>query len=136
MYAQASRLGILLCVFLAAGCAASGEGGDREFRDPNVLTLEQIEAVRVTNAYEAVVRLRSRWLRARGQTQISGGSGEDFEVQAYLDDQKLRGVTDLQNIEIAAVEYIRYFPPTEASARWGFGHGAGAILVSTRPLER
>jgi hypothetical protein len=122
-------------VVLAGACASSGERSDRQYRSPNTLTYEQISEVRATNAYEVVERLRSQWLRRRGQTQLPGSAGE-FEVQVYLDDVRLGGVERLHEIGIAEIEYMRYFPPSEASSRWGFGHGAGAIVVSTRPLER
>lgn len=135
-----TRRALLATLLLAATAGCAGRppaGGTVTSRD--VLTIEQIAAVRATNAYEAVERLRSRWLRERGSTQVPPSSdGAQFlenKVQVYLDDQRLGDVQNLRRIEIAAVQYIRYFSPTEAAARWGFNHGGGAIYVSTRPLE-
>ena len=56
------------------------------------------------------------------------------QVLVYIDDQKFGPVESLKRIEIAAVEYIRFYGPAEASSRWGFGHGGGVIFVSTRPM--
>lgn len=123
----------------AAGCATSGERSDDEFRSRDVLTLEQINSVRATNAYEAVERLKSQWLRTRGSAQLPTADGQpqfdENEVLVYLDDQRLGGVQNLRGIEIAAVRYIQYYSPAQASARWGFNHGGGVIFVSTQPLD-
>lgn len=129
---------LLLGVLAASGCA--GAAGGKTVTDRTVLTRQQIEQVRAINAYEAVQRLRPRWLRNRGTAQMPAqGSSMQFRenaVQAYLNDQKLGDVDQLRNVEIAVVQYIRHFSPTEASARWGFNHENGAIYVSTRPLEQ
>jgi hypothetical protein len=133
------RSGGFLLVFaalLAAGCA-----GRRDNSPPpisrEVLTRAQIDEAHATNAYEAVERLRSRWLRQRGTTQMPAtGGGPQFRenpIAVYLDDQRLGTLEALRTIEVAAIRYIRFFPPVEAAARWGFNHGGGVIFVSTRP---
>lgn len=129
-----SRLVLATAVVAGAGCASGGQGGEREYRNFNVLTREQIQDVRASNAYEVVQRLRSRWLRGYGSTQLpGGGAAGDFVVQAYLDDVHLGGVDRLREINYQEIAYIRYYTPQEASARWGFDHGAGAIMVYTEP---
>ena len=132
--------GILLVVALAgvAACASRGaDGANRSVTSRQLLTKEQLEATYATNAYDAVQRLRSQWLQLRGSTQMptqpGGMQTQQNPVLVYLDGQRMGTVDHLRAIEIAAVEYIRYFPPAEASARWGFNHGGGVIFVSTRP---
>lgn len=130
---------VLLMAVLAGACTpqrpATGEFASRE-----MILADQIASARATNAYEVVERLRPRWMRPRGTTQLPPqGGGPQFQenqVQVYLDDQRLGTVESLRAVEIAAVQYIRHYSATEASARWGFNHAAGAIYVSTRPLER
>lgn len=125
----------ILAVLVAGACASSGarSGGSPAGRD--VLTAEQIAKARATNAYEAVQRLRSNWMRMRGTTQMPGTlQVQENPVRVYLDDQLLGNLEQLHRIEIGMVEYIRHFSPAEATARWGFNHGAGAIYVSTRPM--
>ena len=137
---RASVAGLVLAsALLTAGCATGGTPSDGEFSSRHLLTLEQITAVRATNAYDAVERLKSSWLRPVGRSQMPGAPGvpqfEENPVMVYLDDQRLGGVDQLRGIEIAAVQYIRYYSPSEASSRWGLNHAGGAIYVSTRPLE-
>ncbi|MEJ2502924.1 MAG: hypothetical protein P8177_06350 [Gemmatimonadota bacterium] len=129
-------------VLLAAGCASTGEpdsADESEFISRDVLTYSQIQEVRATNAYEAVERLKSHWLRPQGRSQMPTAPGvpqfQENPVLAYLDDQRLGSVEQLRGIEIAAVQYIQYFSPSEAATRWGFNHGGGAVLVSTRPYD-
>ncbi|MFW6205787.1 MAG: hypothetical protein ACOC5I_00980 [Gemmatimonadota bacterium] len=132
---------ILLATALtvSSACASSGERTDREFHSRDMLTLDEIRSVRATNAYEVVERLKSHWLRIRGTTQLPGSDAipqfRENPVLVYVDDQRLGRVEQLRQIEISAVQYIRYFEPAEASARWGFNHGGGVIFVSTRPFQ-
>lgn len=132
-----SRLALAAVLVVGAGCASSGERTDREYRNYNLLTSEQIQEVRASNAYEVVQRLRSRWLSGYGSTQLpGGGSAGDFRVQVYLDGVHMGEIDRLREINYQEIEYIEYYPPQQASARFGFDHGAGAIMVSTRPLDR
>jgi len=129
---------LVLAASLAGGCAGRrAEGSSPPPQSREVLTRQQIDGAHATNAYEAVERLRSRWLRQRGSTQMpaSGGGPQVREnpIAVYLDDQRLGTIESLRTIEVAAIRYIRYFSPVEASARWGFNHGGGVIFVSTRP---
>jgi hypothetical protein len=135
------RMNVLLVASFLAGlaCASTRSDSDGDFASRNVLTLEQINSVRASNAYEVVERLKSQWLRIRGTSQMPAAAGspqfEENPVLVYMDDQRLGTVDQLRRIEIAVVQYIRYYSPSEASARWGFNHGGGVIFVSTRPLE-
>lgn len=130
---------LLAFLLVGPGCASTRSDSDGDFASRNVLTLEQINSVRASNAYEVVERLKSQWLRTRGTSQMPAAAGtprfEENPVLVYMDDQRLGTVDQLRRIEIAAVQYIRYYPPSEAGARWGFNHGGGVIFVSTRPLD-
>jgi hypothetical protein len=130
-----------LLLALLGACATGGGPHERSaVRSRDVLTREEIERVHATNAYEAVQRLRSAWLRTRGSAQLPSQGGaaqfEDNPVQAYLNDERLGDVTALQTVEVGVIRYIRHYSATEASARWGLNHTGGAIQVSTRPMER
>lgn len=133
-------MALLLIPLLASlACASTQNGSDGDFVSRNVLTLEQINSVRATNAFEVVERLKSHWLRVRGRSQPPTSAGtpqfEENPVLVYMDDQRLGTVDQLRRIEIAVVQYIRYYSPAEASSRWGFNHGGGVIYVSTQPLD-
>lgn len=134
-----ARAFVFVLLALTGACAAK-RSPDGAFTSRDLLTAEQIAETHATNAYEVVERLRPRWIRPRGTSQMPSQPGDprfqEAQVQAYLDDQRLGPVETLRNVEIAAVRYIRYYSATDASARWGFNHGGGAIYVSTRPLDR
>ena len=72
---------------------------------------------------------RASWLRPRGQDSLVGNSSQ---IQVYRDDVHLGGVETLRNIHPMEIEYVRYFDAVQASSRWGFDHGSGAIYVATR----
>lgn len=118
---RAALLTFAIAVF--AACATSSEGGSY---DPNLITLEEIEASIHENAYDIVQSLRSRWLLTRTSMSIRTGPGS---VQVYVDGVRQGS---LQSIFKSVIQEIRYFPPPEAQARWGAGHQQGAIEVITR----
>lgn len=133
------RLGVTLAVLgvVASACSSAEPRSDREFHSPDLLTLQQIEEVRANNAYEVVQRLKAHWLQPRGRSHLPAAPGtpqfQENPIMVYLDGQRMGTVEQLQRIEIAVIHRIRYFPPAEASARWGFNHGGGAIEVLTQP---
>lgn len=138
MWHPVSRLALVLAVGWSAACGQHVVKAPGAFNSRELLTRDDIERTHAVNAYDAVERLRSNWLRVKGTTQMPNPAGgpqfEEAQVLVYIDDQRLGTVETLRRIEIAAVEYIRYFGPAEASSRWGLGHGGGVIYVSTRPM--
>lgn len=120
-------LGILVLATAATACASTG--GPAARTDRNLLTYEQIQETNKQNVFDVVESLRSNWLRTRGPTSLQGPNAE---VQVYLDDTRLGGVSNLRSISTAPVRYIRWFDGIAATGRWGLDHGAGVIYVSTR----
>ena len=121
---------VVLVVSLTAGCRASLPGAGPERPDQLLITRAQIEEPRFSSAYDVVRALRSNWLNARGIASLRYRT----EVQVYLDGVHLGGVDMLQGISTPAVQYIRYINGTDATTRWGIGHGRGVIFVGTGPL--
>ena len=122
----AGGLAIALGLLVFAGCTAGRAGAGGTGRtSADLLTQEQI--FNYTDAYQAVQALRSRWLNARGPDSFASPS----EVLVYRDDVQLGGVSTLRTISPREVAYIRYYDGIAASGRWGIGHGAGVIYVST-----
>lgn len=119
------RAAMLTFVMVAVtACATtSGEGGSY---DPNLITQDEIQASVHENAYDIVQSLRPRWLATRTSMSIRTGPGS---VQFYVDGVRQGS---LQSISKSIIQEIRYFPPTEAQARWGAGHQQGAVEVITR----
>jgi hypothetical protein len=119
------KAAILTFVMVAVtACATAGEGGSSY--DPNLITREEIEASVHQNAFDIVQSLRPRWLTTRTSMSIRTGPGS---VQFYVDGVRQGS---LESISKSIIQEIRYFPPTEAQARWGAGHQQGAVEVITR----
>ncbi|HXV85218.1 MAG TPA: hypothetical protein VD793_00890 [Gemmatimonadales bacterium] len=110
------------------GCASSGgaAGGDPTGRGSSVLTAEMLAAQPVTNLYDAVQRLRPRWMLERGTSTLSPGGNP---VVVYVDNQRLGGVEELRGIPIHTVQLVRYRDASDATTRYGLGHASGAIEV-------
>ena len=95
-----------------------------------MLTQEQIAAQHFNTVYDAVEALRSNWLQTRGTDSFQNPS----EVRVYLDNTLLGGVQKLREIAANTVTFIKYFDGVAATARWGVGHAAGVIYLSTHPM--
>jgi len=121
---------VLALVMLSLGCASGGGGsgagaggGGAPRRNSSVITLEEIEAVDVTNAYDLIQRLRPQYLRPAG-----GGD----PVVLYVDGTRRQGLGDLRSLAKSSVREVRYLDSTEATTMHGTNHRSGAIHVMTR----
>lgn len=119
----------LLFVLLLAGCASAGSSPRLGRSD--LIVQEQIQGKGFINAYDIVETLRSNWLQKRGEDSFSTPS----QIQVYVDNVRLGGVANLRQIPAMSVTSIQWYNGVEASGRWGLGHGAGAIAVSTTPVR-
>jgi hypothetical protein len=120
---------VLLVASLTAGCGASLPGAGQERPDQQWITREQVAEPRFSSAYDVVRALRGTWLNPRGAASIR----TRVEVQVYLDGVHLGGVDMLKGISTPTIQYIRYFNSTDATTRWGIGHGRGVIYIGTGP---
>jgi hypothetical protein len=128
-----SRFGLTLMLWL--GCSPLQGGGESNNvrADRNVITLPEVQAARVDNAYELVRTLHPMWLRKRGSHSIK----YDGDIVVYLDNARLGGPEALRQIETISITSIRYYDPGAANYRFGSGHDHGVIQVSTQPpVER
>jgi hypothetical protein len=124
------RLIITLLAFALVGCATAGSGEGRERRDATRLTLEELRTAPRTNALEVVQTLRPQWLRVRGPTSFE--ATRESVIMVYVDGTRVGGPDVLRTIPVPNIESMQYLNPNEASARYGFDHLNGAILVTTR----
>lgn len=127
MKAIRNLLPVMLLLVLSA-CASSGTGASGR-SSSTVLTQEEMARAGHNDAFSAVQSMRPQWLRVRGASSMSGG-GE--AVQVYLDGSRLGGVDHLRSLTVTSISTISHLDGLEATQRYGLGHGAGAILVSTR----
>lgn len=125
MTTRAFNVAILFCAML--GACSQHRDGSLPGQSLDVITREQLTDRRFDNAYDAVQAMRSNWLETRGTDSFLTPS----EVLVYQDNVKLGGTDQLRAITTMTIVSIRYFNGTEATSRWGVGHSAGVIQVST-----
>lgn len=86
-----------------------------------------------SNLYDMIEVLRPRWLRPQG-----GGDtfiGAEGRVQVHMDGARMGDVSVLRTLSPAGVTSISWVRPLDASARYGFDHSHGAIIISTAPAR-
>jgi hypothetical protein len=89
------------------------------------LTAPEIERVGAGTAYEAVARLRPTFLTwTRASIPVAR--------PVYVDGMPVGGLEQLKDIPANVIREIRLFSSIEATARFGTGHSAGAVVVSTK----
>jgi hypothetical protein len=121
-----------LMILVATGCASSQSAlTPTPPKQINQLemTQEEIRATQFTNMFDVIQALRGNWMRRKGDVSFTG---EQTQIQVYLDTQRIGGVEELRTIAPVNVALVRYYDGAQASARWGINHGQGAIYILTR----
>jgi len=95
----------------------------------NVITREELSTLNVTNAYDAIQRLRPQFFRSHGSTSMS--SADAGLPTVYLNHQRYGDISMLQQIGIAGIREIHYYTPADATNRFSVGSPSGAIEVIT-----
>jgi hypothetical protein len=114
---------LLLATSTTAACHQRREGR----RDTELLTRQEMVENHFTNLHEAVSSLRAYWLNVRGTDSFSQPS----QIWVYFDQTRLGGVDELRAITVSSVVWARHYNGVDATMRWGVGHSAGVILVSS-----
>ena len=131
MNTDARKITVLVVIALAAACVRSTPNGDvRPGKNHSLITRAELLENHFSNAYDAVSSLRSNWLQARGPDSFNTPS----KVWVYFDSIRLGGIETLSTISTTPVSYIQHYDGVSATARWGIGHSAGVIYVSTHPV--
>lgn len=118
---------VVAAALLVGSACTQPSTGAKPVTDRNVLTQEQFASRHFSNVYEAVEEFHSPWLSTRGTDSFSSPS----EVKVYLDNTLMGGIETLKSIPIINVVYVRHYDGPSATSRWGTGHAAGVIYVST-----
>lgn len=132
------HLSVITLSVLALACAAGSVAGlaaqadstapakaaKSAKHDDNHLAADEIAASKRPTAYEAVDRLRPRWLRKDMLT------GEDVVI--YMDEQNLGGSDKLRDMPSVDIEELEYVPHADAVRRWGSDIKGSVIVVSRR----
>jgi hypothetical protein len=119
---------------LVIGTFVLAAGPLRAQRRP--ITVEEIQRAgsTVSSAFDAVERLRPRWLQAPREVVELGGASQDAQVRfaqlhVYQDDRDMGSVDYLKTIPAERVLTIKWLSMTEAGVR--FGPSEGPVLVVT-----
>lgn len=78
-------------------------------------------------AYDVVERLCPLWLNDRGTHSVEA----PVDIVVYVDDVRVGGRDGLRLVSAGDLASVRRLSPTDASLRFGRGHGSGALLVAT-----
>jgi hypothetical protein len=131
MTTLARRLRVAVLLIAVSACASSSAGkgstGNR-----NILTQQQMTEQHFLNAYDAIAALRANWLQPRGPDSFNTPS----QVWVYMDATRLGDVQTLRAVSVRDIGTIEHLDANAAQARYGIGHGAGAIVISTSPSAR
>lgn len=101
------------------------------------ITRQEIQTVlsQSASAYDVVKRLRPEMLLRRSVTGVEPTPAmmakELPGVHVHVDDVRVGSFDLLSTIPATAVSSIRWLSATEASTRYGNGHTAGVIAVTT-----
>lgn len=127
MRAPASARVVLSLLLAAAllGCGPSGASrpGSQPRSSADRIGEAELDPLYQLSAYEAVQRLRPRWL----QTRTHG------EPMVHVDGNvRDEGAEALRNLRSADVQEMQYMSPADATTRFGTGYVNGLILVTTK----
>ena len=134
MKIRSFRLIAALVVAAAPGCAASSAASGTSQQSssrrgsPDRITQDELATIDVQNALQAVQRLRPSFLQNRGGASSSITQGPQ-DVVVYVDQTRMGGPQTLAQIPITDVKEIQHLSGTDATQRYGTGHGSGAIIV-------
>lgn len=141
MKIQSALLLAASVVMIAPACASSPAGGaeatqqssqasqrSRPRGSRDRITADELATIDVQNALDAVRRLRPNFLQTHGGATSSITQGSQ-DVVVYVDQTRMGGPSALAQIPINDVKEIQYLNGTDATQRFGTGHGSGAIIV-------
>ena len=118
---------VVLLLGHAVGCTSSGAPRSTASRD--VITLDEIRSVNVTNAFEVVERLRPNFFTSRGPQSMLL-TQQNVPV-VYLNGTRYGTVESLTTLRVEQLKEIRLYRPSDASTTYGPGHTGGVIAVKT-----
>jgi hypothetical protein len=117
-------LPLLVLLVLFIGCH---RGPSQPRPDLDYLTRDQMHENNFRNVYDAVAALRGNWLIVHGTDSFQSPS----QVWVYYDQTKLGGIETLRTVLVPDIAYVRHYNGIDATTRWGVGHSAGVIFVSS-----
>jgi hypothetical protein len=96
----------------------------------NLITQDEIDSADAGNIYDVVVRLHGNFLNDRGRTSIR--TNRSSRAIVFLNDQEYGIPETMRNIPPGRIAEIRFYPGTDAVARFGSQYGGGVIQLISR----
>lgn len=122
--------GAALVALSLLGCAA-GRAAEPAAPDPDLLTAAELAGAPEASVYEAVRRLRPRFLQSRGPNSLSLPSAGGPAV--WVDGTLMGGLEWLHDLLPREVVTIRRLSAWDAATTYGSRFTDGVIVVTTRP---
>ena len=123
-----SFLALLLTLSVACHQKTAPES---EYRvNPNVVTRAELAEVGTGSVYDAIVRRHGLFLKDRGRTSIYGKNTPRAVV--FIADTEYGQIETMRNLPAERYEMVRYYPDTEASAKFGSQYMGGVIQLIPR----
>lgn len=121
---------VVVAVLGLAACASTGGQGDGNGTSNarNVITGDQLQEMTGQTAYQAVRRLKPRWLQRRGQVSFRFRT----TLLVVVDEGQFYDLGYLHSLRADDVHEIRYMDPRAATLKYGDRANGGALLVETR----
>ncbi len=143
---QRLAIGVASLISVFSACAGGATAGsppgaaapNAAGRITSIITHSEIAAVGVASIYEVIEGLRPSMLRSRGRLEHQIGitpadSGAPSRtIKVYVDGKWIGDPTRLWSIPAAIVDQVQYLTSSDATTRFGTGHDAGAILVTSK----
>lgn len=119
----------LLALVGTSGCASAGSGSSSGGSRNHIVQEElQDPPLQSMSVFEAIQRLRPRWLRSRA----SGSGGTQTLPAVFLNGSRYGNIGSLQSMRVNDVEDIRFINSRDATTRYGTGFPGGIISVNTK----
>lgn len=115
----------LFALAATLGCATAPKNAPPQ-GNSNVITEEEIASSGVINAYEAVQRLRPKFLRARSPGSSLRNYNAGYPV-VYISGMRHGDIQTLRQIPIIQITEIRYYNAAEANTKFGIDMPNGII---------
>lgn len=130
MTLRAMRGMVAAFAVLALSACAAPQASSGSDVNANRLTAEEILASGASTAYDAIERLRPRWLRVR----MERSHNQATEIVVFVDNMQMSGMDALRDVDARLVRSIRWLDSAQAGQMPGMGsrHVEGAIVVETR----
>lgn len=123
------RTFLSMLVFAVAACASASHQQDATSSD--VISRAELEAAGSVTAYDAVQRLRPRFLRDRGPVTLVNANARTRPV-VFIDMTEYGEIESLRSLAASRLELVRYYPGQQAVTRFGSAYGAGVIQLTMR----